>query len=213
VPAHPHLHHGSNRPALAGRRRRCAFTLVEVMIAFVITGLVFATVTSQLVESAKLSLHITRTLEHSRNARELIDTLSADIRAAQILRLHSTFANRSTVARDGQPGNYLVLHFVDAHGVITRTVGYYLVALKDAEGWALYRHDSSLGDSVAGELPASGTAGHHRLIKRAVRLPDANELFRCARDRGVSLQGEFGAAGTRDSERTEYIRCTIYTRS
>jgi type II secretory pathway pseudopilin PulG len=206
----PQRQHARSRP-VSGRRR--AFTLVETMVALGLAGAVLAAVTAHLVESSRLSLRITRTLEHSRNARELISTFSADIRAAQIVQLHPTFVDRSTVARDGEAGNYLVVHFVDIRGAITRTVGYYLVARRGEGGWDLYRHDSAVGDSTPGNLPAASTAGHHRLLKRSVRLPGANPLFRCARDRGVSLQGEFGAADTQDSNRTEFIRCTLSTRS
>jgi hypothetical protein len=183
------------------------------MVAFGVAGLLFAAVTKHLVESARLSNRIAHTLEHSCNARELIDKLSTDVRAAQILRLHPDFTDRSTIARDSQPGNYLVLHFIDGSGHITRTVGYYVASLGENQGWALYRHDSAHGDSAAGELPASGTSGRHRLVKRAERLPDANQLFRSVRDRGVSIHGEFGVIEPRGLNRTEFIRCTISTRS
>src|SRR5690606_4880216 len=129
------------------------------------------------VESARLSSRITHTLEHAHNARETLDRLSADIRAAQILILYPEFNDRSSEARDGQSGNYLVLHSVNAHGTITRTVGYYIVPLGGSQGWALYRHDSDLGDSTPGSLPNAASAQQHRRIKRAVRLPDSNRLF------------------------------------
>jgi len=205
------LHHRSDLPAPIGHRR--GFTLVEGVVAVSVAGLLFAAVASQLVESSKLSLRVTSTLEHSRNARELIDTLSADIRAAQIIRIHPSFADRSTEARDGENGNYLVLHFVNARGVITRTVGYYVVSLGGTNNWALYRHDSARGDSAAGSLPAGDSAGRHRVIKKAVRLPDSGRLFTSARDRGVSINGEFGTIDTRGAGRAEFIRCTLSTRS
>ncbi len=197
------------RPAVRGRG---GFTLVEAIVAMGLSGLVFAAVATQLVESGRLSCHVTRTLEHARNARELLDTLSADVRAAQITRLYPSFDDRSTEARDGQPGNYLVLHCIDPHGTITRTVGYYVVAQRGGGG-LLYRHDSAAGDGEPGELPSTGSAGRHRLLKRVMRLPDSASLFRSARDRGVTVQGEFGTADSAGRGRTEFIECTLSTRS
>ena len=87
------------------RQRRRGFTLVEIIMAVGISSLVLTMVAAQLIESSKLSVSITQTLEHSRNAREIIDALSTDVRAAQILRIFPSFTDRSSEARDGQSGN------------------------------------------------------------------------------------------------------------
>lgn len=200
-------------PARRASARRTGFTLTEMIIALTISGLLMAIVASQLVESGALTVRIARALEHSRNARELMDTLSSDIRAAQIMKLYPSFSERATVARDGESGNYLVLQTVSGTGTITRTIGYYMDALPNHGGWALYRHDSARGDNAADALPATSSEGSHRVVKRAVRLPDSNRLFRCVRDRGVSLEGEFGTADAGGSGRPEFVRCTILTRS
>ena len=188
-------------------------TLLEAIVALGVSGLLFAMVTTQLVESSKLSVRVTTTLEHSRNSRELLDRLTADLRSAQIVRLYPGFTDRTAVARDGETGNYLVLHCIDVRGNITRTIGYYVVAQRGTNAWTLHRHDSANGDSAAGALPEAGTAGQHRLIKRAVRLPGSGRLFTCARDRGVSVHGEFGTVDTQGRGRAEFIRCTLTTRS
>lgn len=207
------LHTPIGKRAASARTRRRGFTLVEAVVALSVSGLLLSAVASQLVESAALSLRITNTLEHSRNARELIDGLTIDMRAAQIMRLYPDFSDRSSEARDGQSGNYLVLQTVSPAGTITRTVGYYVAPRPNHAGWALYRHDSDRGDSPATALPSTDSQGSHRLMKRAVRLPDSNRLFRCVRDRGVSMHGEFGATEGRRSGRSEFIRCTMFTRS
>jgi prepilin-type N-terminal cleavage/methylation domain-containing protein len=195
------------------RNRRRGFTLVEILMALGISGLVLTMVASQLIESSKLSVNITQTLEHSRNAREIIDALCADVRAAQILRIYPSYTDRSSEARDGQSGNYLVLQSISSTGTVTRTVGYYVVALSGDQGWALYRHDSDRGDSAASALPDATSAGQHHKIKRAVRLSEAGFLFRSVRDRGVSIHGEFSTPEKSGTGRTEFIRCTISTRS
>lgn len=194
------------------RSLRSGFTLFETVIALGIVAFVFTMITRQLVETSRLSLNVTRTLEHSRNAREFLDTLAADIRSAQVVVIHPDFTTRDTVQRDGQAGNYLVLHRFNPSGTITRTVGYYVVNL-GSNGWAVYRHDSATGDSSTGVLPASSSQGTHRLIKRAVRLSSSNNLFTSTRDRAVSVEGEFGTHDTFSSKRTEYIRCTLSSRS
>jgi hypothetical protein len=182
-------------------------------MAMALTGVLLTIVAAQFKESATVSLRISRTLEHSRNARELIDTLSADVRGAQLMRLFPSYSDRSREARDGESGNYLVLQYVDAQGAITRTIGYYATARQGGGTWSVYRHDSNAGDSAPATLPAPDREGTHRRIKRAARLPDSNQLFRCVRDRGVSVRGEFGAIDGGGSDRTEFIECTISTRS
>jgi prepilin-type N-terminal cleavage/methylation domain-containing protein len=207
----PALTLSSSTPPRLARRR--GFSLVEVLVALGISGLVLTVVAAQLIESSKLSLNVSQTLEHSRNAREIIDALSTDVRASQILRIFPNFNDRSSEARDGQSGNYLVLQTIDSSGTVTRTVGYYVVSLGDNKGWALFRHDSQLGDNAAGTLPDVSAAGSHRKIKRAVRLSEAGFLFRSVRDRGVAIHGEFSTPDKSGSGRTEFIRCTISTRS
>lgn len=182
-------------------------------MALTITGVVMMLVASQLVESASLGVRVTRTLEHSRNARELLDRLSLDLRAAQVMRLYPSFVDRSSTARDGETGNYLVLQNVDSTGTITRTIGYYVTAQRHGAGLALCRHDSAAGDSAASALPDAASAGTHRVLKAAVRLPDSDRLFRCVRDRGVAIHGEFSTEATGGSGRTEFIQCTLFTRS
>lgn len=195
------------------RLARSGMTLVEVIICLAITGLLLAAVSTHLIESASLGLKTSSTLEHSRSARELIDRLSRDIRDSQIMELHVSYADRSDIRRDGELGNYLVLHSVDDAGVIVGTIGYYAVTADGGDGWILYRHDSENGDSAAGSLPEVGAVGSHRIVTRAVQLPTSDNLFTCVRDRGVSLQGEFGTAGQGKRGRSEFIRCTISTRS
>jgi prepilin-type N-terminal cleavage/methylation domain-containing protein len=188
-------------------------TLIEVIICLAIVGLLLAAASSSLLESAALSLKATRTLEHSRSARELFDRMSRDVHNAQIVVLHPEFHDRSTRQRDGETGNYLAMHSINEAGAISRTVGYYIMVAADGEGWTLYRHDSANGDSAAGVIPAPGTAGSHRVVTRSVALPNGNPLFTCVRDRGVSLHGEFGTTNEAAVTRTELIRYTVTTRS
>jgi type II secretory pathway pseudopilin PulG len=194
-------------------RRSHAVTLVEVMISLTLVGLMMAAVTSQLLESGSLTLRTARSLEHARSARELTGRLAEDMRDAQLMVLHPTFDDRSVQRRDSERGNYLVLHQLDAAGAIVRTVGYYLVPDGTGTAGILYRHDSADGVLAAGTLPGTETRGTHRAVTRAVRLPDAAGLFRCVRDRAVSMRGEFGTPDAAQSGRPEFIQCTFATRS
>jgi hypothetical protein len=188
-------------------------SLAEVVIALGLSVLLLAAVCAQLVESATLSLRTSHSVEHSRGARELTARVSADVTGAQIVRLYEGFASRGTPRRDGETGDYLVLHWIERDGTTVRTVGYYAVPAPDGVGWLLYRHDSADGVVVAGTLPDPGTVGTHRLVNRAIRLPDANRLFRCWRDRGVSFRGEFGTGNDANRGTHELVSCTISTRS
>jgi prepilin-type N-terminal cleavage/methylation domain-containing protein len=207
--------HGPGETFASGRKSapKRGMTLVEVIVCMAIVGFLLAAAANNLIESGQLGLKTAQTLEHSRSSRELFDRLSMDIREAQVMVLHVSFSDRTSPRRDGQLGNYVVLHSVDEVGVVTRTVGYYTMASPDGDGWMLYRHDSENGDSAAGSLPATSTSGTHRVVTRAVQLPNSNNLFSCVRDRGISMQGEFGAVDRAARGRPEFIRCTITTRS
>jgi prepilin-type N-terminal cleavage/methylation domain-containing protein len=200
------------RTVVQGRSRR-GMTLVEVVFALTVCGLLMLGVTRALVETASLSIRTTSSLEHARNSRELIEHLSQDVGEAQILILYPSFTDRSTERRAGELGNYLAVHWINSSGTIIRTIGYYAMQDASGTGWVLYRHDSADGVLAAGTLPAASTAGTHRPITRAVRLPDSNCLFRNVLDRGVILRGEFGTAGGGARTRTELIQCAISTRS
>lgn len=195
------------------RTRAGGLTLVEVIIALAVVGLLMAAVMSQMLESVSLGLKAAGTLEHSRSTRELILRLSEDTRNAQQMIIHTTFADRSSPRRDGQLGNYLVLHQINSSGSVVRTIGYYTVPLSGGNGWMLHRHDSADGLTSPGTLPASGTSGSHRVVTRAVNLPESSNLFRSVRDRAVAIRGEFGSAGNARIGRTEFVQCILSTRS
>ena len=107
---------------------RRAFTLVEILIALSIFGLVMTAVATQLIESVAISLKTSTSLEHSRNTRELIDELRQDVANAQVMELYPQFNDRGARRSDQQLGNYLVLHRLTPTGVVLQTVGYYVVA-------------------------------------------------------------------------------------
>lgn len=187
-------------------------TLVEITVALTVCGFLMLGVTRALVDTGTIALKTSGSLEHAHNSRELIDRLAQDIGEAQILVLYPSFSDRSTTLRDGNSGNYLAIHWINSTGTIIRTIGYYAMPDASGTGWVLYRHDSRDGLVAAGSLPGSTTSGTHRVVTRAVRLPDSNKIFRCIRDRGIILRGEFGTPGLTRG-RTEFVQCAISTRS
>jgi prepilin-type N-terminal cleavage/methylation domain-containing protein len=192
--------------------RRAAFSLPEVCIVIAIVGLLVAATLVQWRESTVIALKAAETLEHTRSTRELIHRLSEDTRNSQRLEIYPAFDDREERLRDGQLGNYLVLHEIDLDGVIQRTIGYYLLPAIDGTGWMLHRHDSAAG-GTPGVLPHDSTAGSHPVVTRAVSLPESDLLFRCVRDRAVNIRGEFGTSGSVKLGRTEFVNCTLATRS
>jgi len=201
----------SSQHAAPVRRNRRALTLVEILVALTIFGLVMTVVTRQLIESASVTLKTSRLLEYSRSGRNLIGYLGNDMRSAQTMTLYSEFNSRSTTMSAGSYGNYLVLHQVNASGTITRTVGYYAVA--NGSSYILYRHDSADGVITAGTLPAAGTQGTHRVLVGTFKVPSGTKLFRNWSDRGVSIRGQYGTATGAATSALNYIQCTLTTRS
>lgn len=205
---------GSNLCRLrAARRRRRAFTLVEVLIVLGIFAFLMIIMTSQLIEGAALSFKTSRSLDYARNARQIIGWLAADTHSAQLMTIYPAYADRSTTASDGESGNYLVLQELDTNGAIVRTVGYYAVANEPGNTWTLYRHDSDEGVLDPETLPDSAASGTHRRFIRTLRLPEENTLFRNLRNRSFSLRGEFGTADNAPNARLEFIQCALTTRS
>jgi len=206
------------RPSIdPGARPRAArargFTLPEVLVALSIAGVLLAAVMTQWIESTALALKAAETIEHSRGTRLFVSRVAEDMRNAQSITIYPTFADRATPRRDGEMGNYLILREISAAAAITRTIGYYLIATPDGKGWMLHRHDSNDGVLAADALPDPSTVGQHRRIARAVTLPDSANLFRLVRDRAVTTRGEFGVDSNLKVGRTEFVQCTLSTRS
>jgi prepilin-type N-terminal cleavage/methylation domain-containing protein len=197
---------------LAGSRR--AFTLVEMMVALTIFGLVMAAVTRQLIKGVELSLKTATMLEFAKNGRALIDRLNNDVANAQAMIIYSEFADSTSALNDGY-GNYVVMHQINTSGTITRTVGYYLKANATGGTYSLYRHDSQDGAIAAGTLPDASTSGTHRVVVRTVRVPSGTnvKLFRDWEGKGFTLRGQFGTPDGRGTGRLENVQCTLTSRS
>jgi len=194
-------------------RRRCGFSIPEMMIALTIFGLVMTAVTRQMIESVSITLKTSRMLEYSRNGRNLVARLGSDLRSAQTTVVYSEFNSRSTAITPGNYGNYLVLHQMNTSGTITRTIGYYAIANGNSGTCILYRHDSAAGDSSAGALPATGTSGTHLVLVGTFKVPTGTKLFRNWSDRGISIRGQYGTATGASTDALNYIQCTLTTRS
>lgn len=207
------MNHHVRRHRFATAGRPAAFTLVEMMIALTIFGLLIAAVVSQLTESIGIGLKAARTLEYARSSRVIIDRLATDVRAAGTFTMFPEFNDRGHAVGDGESGNYVVLQEIDEDGGIVRTIGYYLGPDAAGTGSSLYRHDSDDGSLVPGALPAASTSGTHPAVVRTVRVPDGERLFRNFRQQGVSVGGQFGTADGARNTRLQLVQCTLSTRS
>jgi prepilin-type N-terminal cleavage/methylation domain-containing protein len=200
-------------PSSAVARRRAGITLVEMIVAVGIFGVVMTAATRQLIEGIKLSAKTAQTLEFESSSRRLIDRLNQDVRSAELVTVLPGFDDRSSSVGDGNYGNYVVLHQVAGSGTVTRTIGYYLRSNGAAGTWALYRHDSEDGTLMPGELPDASTSGTHLRLVGTIRVPADVKLFRAWRNRGFTLRGQFGAPQAGATSRLEYIQCSLTTRS
>jgi prepilin-type N-terminal cleavage/methylation domain-containing protein len=122
------------------RRRRRGFTLVEILVATTLTGLVAAGIVTFLRES--LLIYYSVRAEHmiNRDVRAITGRLGSDAVMANYFCLYPKFSTRTAIVDgvvvdgslvDGQVGDFLVLVYVDpaqatsGTSMITKLVGYY----------------------------------------------------------------------------------------
>lgn len=208
------LRQKSTRPKNRATSPR-AYSLVEIVVALTIFGLVMAAVTRQLIKSIEISVATDRVVESARSGRFLLDRLNHDVVNAQAITIYSEFTDRTTPITDTHYGNYVVMHRIDATGVTTRTIGYYLKATAAGGTYALYRHDSQDGVLVPNTLPDAATSGTHRLIVQTVRLPPGTDvkLFRNWNGKGFTLRGQLEAPDGSVGGRLENFQCSLDSRN
>lgn len=128
-------------PSSPAHRRRCSgFTLVEVLVALGVTGIVIAGLVTFLRES--LMIYYSVRAEHTinRDVRAVTGRIASDAVTANYFCLYPNFSTRTALVNgtivdgslvDGQVGDFLVLVYVDpaqattGTSMITKLVGYY----------------------------------------------------------------------------------------
>lgn len=195
------------------RPRRRGLTLVEVLVALTVFGLVMLVVTQHLIECSWITLKTSRLLEYSRGGRVFIGQLGRDLADSQTMVMYPEFNDRATAVSASSYGNYLVMHYVNSSGTITRTIGYYAVPNGSTGTHILYRHDSADGVLAAGTLPNASTSGTHDVVIGTFRLPASTKVFRNWNARGVSIRGQYGTVPGASIDSLNYIQCTLTTRS
>ncbi len=131
-------------------------TLVEVMLAASIFGMVMAAATTWMLSMLDICGMSTGVALVSRDMRSLTAAMTDEGRNANSFIIYNSFTDRTRVSSISSGGDYLVLNISDAAGDTERTVGYYRDAGANNEG-PVRKHDSAAGGPAAGTLPSTST--------------------------------------------------------
>lgn len=168
------------------KKKRQAFSLVEVIVVLSIMGFVLAAISSMYIYSLRTSNTTTINLEMSQKLRSLSSNLFSDIESADGFVVYESFQSSRTLVPVTGKGNYLVLYYTDNNDLIYKIIGYYLLDNStDANPVALKRHETTFpttyGDLSQVPLPAPATSSAHlTLLDKVVgnqSTPRGNCLF------------------------------------
>jgi prepilin-type N-terminal cleavage/methylation domain-containing protein len=168
------------------KKKRQAFSLVEVIVVLSIMGFVLAAISSMYIYSLRTSNTTTINLEMSQKLRSLSSTLFSDIESADGFVVYESFQSNRALVPAAAKGNYLVLYYTDNNDLIYKIIGYYLLDNStDANPVALKRHETTFSTTYAditqAPLPSPATStGHLTLLDKVVghyTSPRGNCLF------------------------------------
>lgn len=157
-------------PMHTATAQKKGFTLVEILIAVGLMGVVVTGILSFVFQAMRVYVYDSGRLMVNRDMRTFTGSLSADAVASNYFRIYPSFQNRTTPVTDGVSGDFLVLVFTDTNtstGVycITQLVGYYRAPADTS-------NPTSLGPVRRFDTGAPGTANAITTADQSMSLPD-----------------------------------------
>lgn len=111
------------------KRKLKAFTLVEVMVAVVILGIMGTALGSLYLYSLRASNITTNNVKLATQIRTFCDQIRIDTQGASEFAIYNNFdVSPRVLATTNQVGNYCVLHYTDANNLIYKSIGYYILS-------------------------------------------------------------------------------------
>lgn len=185
-------------------RARAGFTLVEMLIALTMFGVVMAMTMGMMTESLR-SHYVSEHMNDLSTDKRLTTTrLVVDARQANTFLLYEDFTRaRRDKADDrlseGMSGDLLVLvYFADTAQPwqtrpVERIIGYYLWPREDGAGSELRRFEETFTPAATAELevllPKESEVSSHRLVQPFVTGEISGRFFHNVRDRSLLVQG------------------------
>lgn len=198
------------------KKGSCGFTLVEVVMATAVLGLVIGGAMTFFIHGLSTSHMTAGKLMVSHDMRKFTSEMTDEARNASRYEVFSSFTDR-TPAPDGFSGDYLVLYYYDDAAdasTIDRMVGYYRAPDENGEG-PVRKHDSDVtgldpDDSAALPSPAE-IETYPAIVELARGLADGN-LFYNFYGRSVMVKGEIIHDGRLGKRATNTYNFTVSPR-
>jgi len=125
-----------NKPETKSRKGQAGFTIIEVMMALAISGLVFMGLFQFTYQTSRILFDSTGRLDANRDVRKFTQQISVDARAANAFLAYSSFESQDRNANTdrlqaGLAGNFILFSFqepwpnADSPVCITKLIGYF----------------------------------------------------------------------------------------
>ena len=198
-------------------RSRAAYTLVEMLIAMAVFGLVMAGVLSFFLQGLDMFHFDVGKLRVNRDIRAFTSELSDNATYSNYFRIYRSFTDRAVAQLDGRSGDFLVLAYVDPDDTerIERLVGYYRAPDATGEG-PVRKFDLSFSPSTSANLadllPSAGQIDAFDQVVELSRGLADGRLFYNYRDRSIMIKGEIIHSGTVTRRATNTYNFTVTPR-
>ncbi len=201
----------------AGRRRRRAFTLIELIVSMTVFGLCMLGVMGFFLQSLDIFHFDTGKLQVNRDIRAFTSEMTDNATFANYFEIYTSFTDRDVPKNDGYSGDFLVLVYKDPEDLtkIQRLVGYYRSGGADGEG-PVRKFDidisPSSSDSLDSLLPSSVAIDDYPEVIELSRGLSDGHLFYNFYDRSIMIRGEIIHRGTTTRRATNTYNFTVTPR-
>lgn len=214
-----------------------AFTLIEILIAMGIFGLVMTGILSVFIQSLNIYHYDAGKIMVNRDIRSFTERITQNATYANYFLIYTDFATRTTTStitdpdtgatstvtvdasvNDGLSGDFLVLVFKDDTDdtKVSRLIGYYRAPTStDSEG-PVRSFDMTISPSsnaaVYTLLPAVSTMNTHSEVVELSKGLSNGKLFYNLFDRSVMIKGQFIHQGSQTRRATNTYNFTVSPR-
>jgi prepilin-type N-terminal cleavage/methylation domain-containing protein len=204
-------------PAPKSLRSSRGYSLVEILVAVTLMGIITAGVLSFVFQAVRIYVYDGGRLMVNKDMRTFTSSLANDAVASNYFRIYPDFQTRTSFVTDGTSGDFLILAYTNTNATTgtfytTQLVGYYRdVPASSVDPAALgpvRRFNVAIASAdqlkdlptlIAQYVPTSSSSSNPVVIQLAQGLSDGS-LFYDYRDRSVMVRGQivdYGSSGAR----------------